>query len=291
VSLTVVIPCFNALDTVLAAIASAKGADQVVVVNDGSTDPRVAEQLDRWAASGDFPGLEIVHHVENAGLGAARNTGVEHARHPWVAFLDADDEYVPQRGQTFAEAWKAFAATPRRGHWFYHPVREWSPPSAPGRIRKGDAVHAPADLLLRRSPLAPSATVLKTELAKRFPFQTDRRVQGTEDLDLWVRLLFADFRPIRWSEHPWTAYRIGTGMSSDLATHAARIRLQRERFVRNGWISSSVVETAEQELQRQLGRSYHKAGRFHKARKAYQKAGFSLKNSFFKLLVALRIRM
>jgi teichuronic acid biosynthesis glycosyltransferase TuaG len=279
------------LDTVLAAIASAKGADQVVVVNDGSTDPRVAEQLDRWAASGDFPGLEIVHHAENAGLGAARNSGVEHARHPWVAFLDADDEYVPQRGQTFAEAWKAFAATPRRGHWFYHPVQEWSPPSAPGRIRKGDAVNAPADLLLRRSPLAPSATVLKTELAKRFPFQTDRRVQGTEDLDLWVRLLFADFRPIRWSELPWTAYRMGTGMSSDLATHAARIRLQRERFVRNGWIPSSVVEAAERELQRQLGRSYHKAGRFHKARKAYQKAGFSLKNSFFKLLVALRIRM
>ena len=290
-SLTVVIPCFNALDTVLAAIASAQGADQVVVVNDGSTDPRVAKQLDRWAASGDFPGLEIVHHAENAGLGAARNTGVEHARYPWVAFLDADDVYMPQGGQTFAEAWKAFSATPRRGHWFYHPVREWSPPSAPGRIRQGDAVQSPADLFLRRSPLAPSATVLKTELAKRFPFQTDRRVQGTEDLDLWVRLLFADFRPIRWSEFPWTAYRIGTGMSSDLATHAAKIRLQRERFVRNGWISSSDVEAAEMELQRQLGRSYHKAGRFLKARKAYQKAGFSLKNSFFKLLVALRIRM
>ena len=290
-SLTVVIPCFNALDTVLAAMESAKGADQVVVVNDGSTDPRVAEQLDRWAASGDFPGLEIVHHAENAGLGAARNTGVEHAHHPWVAFLDADDVYMPHAGQTFAEAWKAFAATPRRGHWFYHPVREWSPPSAPGRIRQGDAVQSPVDLFLRRSPLAPSATVLKTELAKRFPFQTDRRVQGTEDLDLWVRLLFSDFRPIRWSELPWTAYRIGTGMSSDLATHAARIRLQRERFVRNGWISSSDVEAAEMELQRQLGRSYHKAGRFLKARKAYQKAGFSLKNSFFKLLVALRIRM
>lgn len=290
-SLTVVIPCFNALDTVLAAIASAQGADQVVVVNDGSTDPQVAEQLDRWAASGDFPGLEIVHRAENAGLGAARNTGVEHARHPWVAFLDADDVYVPQRGQPFAEAWKAFAATPRRGHWFYHPVREWSPPSAPGRIRKGDAVHAPADLLLRRSPLAPSATVLKTELAKRFPFQTDRRVQGTEDLDLWVRLLFADFRPIRWSELPWTAYRIGTGMSSALGSHAAKIRLQWARFVRNGWIQSADLEEAESELQRQLARSYHKAGRFLKAQKAYQKAGFSLKNTLLSAAAALGIRL
>ena len=290
-SLTVVIPCFNALDTVLAAMESAKGADQVVVVNDGSTDPRVAEQLDRWAASGDFPGLEIVHHAENAGLGAARNSGVEHAHHPWVAFLDADDVYMPHAGQTFAEAWKAFAATPRRGHWFYHPVREWSPPSALGRIRQGDAVQSPVDLFLRRSPLSPSATVLKTELAKRFPFQTDRRVQGTEDLDLWVRLLFSDFRPIRWSELPWTAYRIGTGMSSNLATHAAKIRLQRERFVRNGWISSSDVEAAEMELQRQLGRSYHKAGRFLKARKAYQKAGFSLKNTLLSAAAALGIRL
>ena len=133
--------------------------------------------------------------------------------------------------------------------------------------------------------------MLSTSLAQKFPFQTDRRLQGTEDLDLWIRLLYADFRPRSWSNLPWTAYRIGTGMSSALGSHAAKIRMQWARFVRNGWIESADLETAESELQRQLARSYHKAGRFLKAQKAYQKAGFSVKNSIFKLFTALRIRI
>ncbi len=288
--LTVVIPCYNAAATVEAAIASARGAAQIVVVDDGSRT-ETANLLDSLVVSNTYPGLEVVRLDANAGLGAARNAGVARATQPWVAFLDADDVYLSHNSQSLAEAWGAFAATQPRGHWFFHTVREWSPPHPPGRVRAGDAVHAPADLLLRRSPLAPSATVLKTELAKRFPFQTDRRVQGTEDLDLWVRLLFADFRPIRWSELPWTAYRIGTGMSSALGSHAAKIRLQWARFVRNGWIQSADLEEAESELQRQLARSYHKAGRFLKAQKAYQKAGFSLKNTLLSAAAALGIRL
>ena len=149
----------------------------------------------------------------------------------------------------------------------------------------------PSDLLLKRSPLAPSATVLSTSLAQKFPFQTDRRLQGTEDLDLWIRLLYADFRPRHWSDLPWTAYRIGTGMSSALGSHAAKIRMQWARFVRNGWIQSADLEAAESELQRQLARSYHKAGRFLKAQKAYQKAGFSLKNRLLSAAAALGIRL
>lgn len=289
-SLTVVIPCYNAASTVEAAIASARGAAQIVVVDDGSS-AETAGLLDSLLATNAHPNLELIRLPHNTGLGAARNAGVARATQPWVAFLDADDVYLSHKHQTFAEAWSDFAATQPRGHWFFHAVREWSPPASPGRIRAGDPVHQPSDVLLKRSPLVPSATVLSTSLAQKFPFQTDRRLQGTEDLDLWVRLLYADFRPRRWSDLPWTAYRIGTGMSSALGSHAAKIRMQWGRFVRNGWIQSADLEAAEYELQRQLARSYHKSGRFLKARKAYQKAGFSLKNKLLTAAAALGIRL
>jgi glycosyltransferase involved in cell wall biosynthesis len=290
VNLTVVIPCYNAAATVEAAVASARGAAQIVVVDDGSL-AETARLLDALLANNTYPNLEVVRLPQNAGLGAARNAGVARASQPWVAFLDADDVYLSHNAQSFAEAWGVFAATQPRGHWFFHTVREWSPPAPPGRVRAGDPVRQPSDLLLKRSPLAPSATVLSTSLAQKFPFQTDRRLQGTEDLDLWIRLLYADFRPRSWSNLPWTAYRIGTGMSSALGSHAAKIRMQWARFVRNGWIQSADLEAAESELQRQLARSYHKAGRFLKAQKAYQKAGFSLKNKLLSAAAALGIRL
>jgi hypothetical protein len=290
VSLTVVIPCYNAAATVEAAVASARGAAQIVVVDDGSL-AETARLLDALLANNTYPNLEVVRLPQNAGLGAARNAGVARASQPWVAFLDADDVYLSHNAQSFAEAWGVFAATQPRGHWFFHTVREWSPPAPPGRVRAGDPVRQPSDLLLKRSPLAPSATVLSTSLAQKFPFQTDRRLQGTEDLDLWIRLLYADFRPRSWSNLPWTAYRIGTGMSSALGSHAAKIRMQWARFVRNGWIQSADLEAAESELQRQLARSYHKAGRFLKAQKAYQKAGFLLKNKLLSAAAALGIRL
>ncbi len=289
-SLTVVIPCYNAAATVEAAVASARGAAQIVVVDDGSL-AETARLLDALLANNTYPNLEVVRLPQNAGLGAARNAGVARASQPWVAFLDADDVYLSHNAQSFAEAWGVFAATQPRGHWFFHTVREWSPPAPPGRVRAGDPVRQPSDLLLKRSPLAPSATVLSTSLAQKFPFQTDRRLQGTEDLDLWIRLLYADFRPRSWSNLPWTAYRIGTGMSSALGSHAAKIRMQWARFVRNGWIQSADLEAAESELQRQLARSYHKAGRFLKAQKAYQKAGFLLKNKLLSAAAALGIRL
>jgi glycosyltransferase involved in cell wall biosynthesis len=290
VSLTVVIPCYNAAATVEAAVASARGAAQIVVVDDGSL-AETARLLDSLLANNTYPNLEVVRLPQNAGLGAARNAGVARATQPWVAFLDADDVFLSHNAQSFPEAWGVFAATQPRGHRFFHTVREWSPPAPPGRVRAGDPVRQPSDLLLKRSPLAPSATVLSTSLAQKFPFQTDRRLQGTEDLDLWIRLLYADFRPRSWSNLPWTAYRIGSGMSSALGSHAAKIRMQWARFVRNGWIQSADLEAAESELQRQLARSYHKAGRFLKAQKAYQKAGFSLKNKLLSAAAALGIRL
>ncbi len=289
-SLTVVIPCYNAAATVEAAVASARGAAQILVVDDGS-HTETANRLDSLVATNTYPNLELVRLPKNAGLGAARNAGVARTTQPWVAFLDADDVYLSHNSQSFPESWGVFAATQPRGHWFFHTVREWSPPASPGRVRAGDPVRQPSDLLVKRSPLAPSATVLSTSLAQKFPFQTDRRLQGTEDLDLWIRLLYADFRPRSWSDLPWTAYRIGTGMSSALGSHAAKIRLQWARFVRNGWIQSADLAAAESELQRQLARSYHKAGRFLKAQKAYHKAGFSLKNKLLSTAAALGIRL
>jgi glycosyltransferase involved in cell wall biosynthesis len=92
---TVVIPAYNAERTLaqtLASIASQTVQDlEVIVVDDGSTDATTD------VANG-FPDLDVlVHPQANAGHAAARNAGTEAARGRWVAFVDADDLWIPTK--------------------------------------------------------------------------------------------------------------------------------------------------------------------------------------------------
>ena len=90
---SVVIPLYNkeryvrrCLDSILAQ----RFADfEVVVVDDGSTD----DSTEIVAACND-PRLRLIRQA-NGGVSAARNRGIAEARAEWIAFLDADDEYLP----------------------------------------------------------------------------------------------------------------------------------------------------------------------------------------------------
>jgi glycosyltransferase involved in cell wall biosynthesis len=102
--ISVVIPTYNRASLVGKAIDSVLvqtyPAAEIIVVDDGSKD----DTRGALAAYGDR--IRAIHQV-NAGLAGARNTGIEHATSDWVAFLDDDDEYVPQRLERAVEAIRA----------------------------------------------------------------------------------------------------------------------------------------------------------------------------------------
>ena len=92
--ISVVIPAYNvgahisrAIESVL---AQTRQADEIIVVDDGSTD-ETATQVKKYG--------EKVKYIyqENAGAGAARNTGIKAAQFAWIAFLDSDDEWLPEK--------------------------------------------------------------------------------------------------------------------------------------------------------------------------------------------------
>jgi glycosyltransferase involved in cell wall biosynthesis len=89
--ISIVIPCYNQgrfLREALESIRpSTRRAFEAIVVDDGSTD-------DTGAVAASTPGTICVRQP-NAGLAAARNRGLEHARGDYVVFLDADDRLAP----------------------------------------------------------------------------------------------------------------------------------------------------------------------------------------------------
>jgi glycosyltransferase involved in cell wall biosynthesis len=91
---TVVIPSKDRRDRVLSAVRSALAQEgvevDVVVVDDGSSDG-TAE------AVAAVPGARAVRHAVNRGVAEARNSGIAAARGDWVAFLDDDDLWAPDK--------------------------------------------------------------------------------------------------------------------------------------------------------------------------------------------------
>ncbi|MEW6582696.1 MAG: glycosyltransferase family 2 protein [Actinomycetota bacterium] len=91
--ISAVIPTYNRAALVVRAVrsvlAQTRPPDEVIVVDDGSTDDTAA----RLAGLGDDR-VRVVSQT-NAGAAAARNRGVAEATGDWVAFLDSDDLWVP----------------------------------------------------------------------------------------------------------------------------------------------------------------------------------------------------
>ena len=95
--ISIVIPIFNRADTIGRAIegclAQTYERIEIVLVDDCSTD-------DLRSALEPFHGderISLVHHAENRGVSAARNTGVQNARGDLIAFLDSDDAWYPMK--------------------------------------------------------------------------------------------------------------------------------------------------------------------------------------------------
>jgi glycosyltransferase involved in cell wall biosynthesis len=113
-----IIPTFNrrnyirrAIDSVL---AQTTPVDEIIVVDDGSTDG-TAEALETWYGSR----VRVVRQ-ENSGVSGARRLGIQEACGEWIAFLDSDDEWTPERNEKLLAA---AAVVPRDVAWIFGNLR------------------------------------------------------------------------------------------------------------------------------------------------------------------------
>lgn len=104
---SVVIPMYNSEKTIIDALDSVRCQTntelirEIIVVDDGSKDCSFSCVRDYMQQYPQLP-IKIVQQ-ENRGASAARNTGMRLAKAEWIAFLDADDEWLPQKMMRQAE--------------------------------------------------------------------------------------------------------------------------------------------------------------------------------------------
>jgi len=184
---SVVVPCFNgeqflyeALDSVFSQTIQA--STKVIVGDDGSTDDSIA------IARSFGSSVHIVFHPDggNHGLAATRNLILHEAQGDFIAFLDADDIWLPDHLKNLVEALEAnpqLAFAVDNGMQFIdggHDVGDKAHHHRPGII-------SPDDLLLDQW-FAPSGLVMRRVVLDKIGL-FDSSMRYTEDQDLWLRIL------------------------------------------------------------------------------------------------------
>jgi glycosyltransferase involved in cell wall biosynthesis len=199
----VVVPCFNDGDTLPAALASLQREEphELVVVDDGSDDPVTLATLERLAEQG----TRVVRRA-NGGLSAARMTGVDATRAPYVFPLDADDAIAPG---TLAVLADALDATPDA-------ALAWGNIEVWGELRAELAVARSLDpwLLTYLNDVPVASLLRRAALVEAGGWSMG---SGYEDWDLWLALAERGYSGVHVPQ-PTLRYRRRVGRMLDDCT-------------------------------------------------------------------------
>jgi glycosyltransferase involved in cell wall biosynthesis len=178
---SVIIPTYNRADLVQQALASVKAQTyrdfEIVVVDDGGTDGA----FEALAACRE---IRVLRHAGRRGVSAARNTGIIAARGKWLAFLDSDDLWLPDklaRQIAYLEARPDLRLCQTGETWVRRGVRVNKPLS---HRQMGGWIFLPS---LTRCMISPSAVMLDRRLVSDHG-GFDETLPAAEDYDLWLRL-------------------------------------------------------------------------------------------------------
>lgn len=98
--ISVIIPVYNAEESIEKCLDSIKkqtwkGEFEIIVINDGSTD-RSGEILENYRKKNPEMPIQLINQ-ENGGVSKARNAGLKIAKGDYIALLDSDDEWLPEK--------------------------------------------------------------------------------------------------------------------------------------------------------------------------------------------------
>lgn len=202
---SVIIPSYNSGEYLNEAIESVVNQTyrnlEIIVVNDGSSDD-TEEIAKEWQRKDKR--IRYLKHSRNKGLSTARNTGIKNSKGEYIAFLDADDIWLPQKLSLQIKKVQGPGADLVFSNWYI-----WEPERNTKIIAfqvdptqdKKSLLHS----LVKRNFGSPSTVFLrKSSLEKVGLF--DESLNSSEDYDLWLRFCLKDMK-IDFIKEPLIYYR------------------------------------------------------------------------------------
>ena len=244
---SVVTPAHNSEEFLGAALRSVEGQSyddwEVVVADDASSDRTAA------VAEAFGPRVTVLRSERNLGPAGARNLALARAGGELVTLLDADDyllpEFLEQQVNAYDQACAAGVPvglvtcnarilTPDgMSGVTYHDLHRWS-----GELT--------LERLLERNPVFVSSLFPRRLIDEVGPF--DVEIRGSEDFDLWVRIMERGYRALVNPE-PLAVYRRWPGaLTASQATSARSDRLAYQRALERGRLEPRQARIARRRL-------------------------------------------
>ncbi|HRP88968.1 MAG TPA: glycosyltransferase family 2 protein [Edaphocola sp.] len=180
-NISVVIPMYNAATTIVATVESCLNQSlkptEIIIVDDASTDNCREIVLQTFSNT-----VQLIALESNRGPSFARNKGWDIAQGDYVAFVDSDDEWHPQKLEIFS---KILEQKQTINFWFHQYATQLSQNAIPlDKQPKSTAVDFKK--LLVKNPVSSSAIIFKRTLPIRF----DPTMRYCEDYDLALRTVY-----------------------------------------------------------------------------------------------------
>ena len=180
-SISVIIPVFNRVKLIARCINSVINqtypVNEIIVVDDGSND-RTYDQIRR-----NFPQV-IAIYQENKGVSNARNVGIQSAKSKWIAFLDSDDEWLPNKIEkqiSLIKKYPLYKVCHSDEIWIRNDVRV--NPMKKHRKYGGDIYKKCLPLCV----ISPSSIIIHKDIFNDVGL-FDKNLPVCEDYDLWLRI-------------------------------------------------------------------------------------------------------
>ena len=213
VCVSVIIPCYNSAATVTCAIDSVSDQTftdwEIVAINDGSTDNTKAI-LESYAQK-SIQKIRVFSQP-NQGQTVAKNIGIKNSKGKFIAFLDSDDVWAPEKLQ---EQVAAMESNPSLGLCYTSAYKINSLGFKTGRITPSTLYRGNCfrNLVLRNNIVASSVMIRRDLLGRVGLF--DESLEACENWDLWIRI--SRISPIEYIDKPLTSYRVhGGNMSKNI---------------------------------------------------------------------------
>lgn len=221
---SIVIPLYNTEQYVQATLDSALAQTypniEILIVDDGSTDRGV-----KICQSFSDPRITIIQQ-KNRGLSGARNTGIRQATGDYIAFLDADDLWLPEKTQKHVSH---LENNPDVGASFSYSrfIDEQSRPLGLYQFSKIKDI-TPLDILCRTPIGNGSAAVFRKEVFEDIRFSAelengledcyfDENFRESQDVECWMRVVLNTPWKMEGIPETLTLYRVNSqGISANV---------------------------------------------------------------------------
>jgi glycosyltransferase involved in cell wall biosynthesis len=244
---SVIVPAYNAAEHIEEAlrsvVAQSYGDWEAVVADDASTDDtgRRAQVIDER--------VRVVRAASNAGPAAARNLAISHASGELLAFLDADDAWLPSYLEEMVGLYDRALALGRRVGVVACDAQIIGPDGSPNGLRS-ELAGVPRDVdvttLLRANPIHVSALVPRELVDALGGFSSD--TWGSEDHDLWLRIVERRYEVVS-TRRALAIYRVREDSTSARAAGMARSsQATYRRALARGYLTAAQRRLARRQL-------------------------------------------